>query len=451
MEDADYYACYQLYEDLQQYCFANSFIENIYVLFEQDDMVVGNDGIITSQQYFYCIRYDLGVEEYQHWLSQQWDWPNYSGNLYSDDVRIQFGDREPMLHYVWLVTSGVGERQRSARILIYIEESRLRPLIAGQLTGMTHFAIHMNGNENTISLGRPEDTMSESQKLLTFTKDVPSGRQYLCTIQKDSLFQEWYSQLLVSVIFLVLACLIGGWLAFFLAKRNSAPILNMVRLVDGDGKAHRPNGQNVLDYLQGSVSDILKDRKQFQDELERRLPMLQATFMERLLSGSLPDYSDLDGQMQNIGLSLKGAYYCVAVFQLNAAGEEDSESRRPFSAARIAAEHVIYTCAGQNIYLYSMENDRITVILPLEPEETMDNVQQLCSHIVRETARLHNIRLQAALGRSYPELADVFLSLMQARKALDSGQPGDVVFYTPASSQSSYFYYPPEMEQSYCG
>ncbi len=451
LKEPDYYDLYQLYHDLEQYCLTNSFIRNIYVLFEQDNVVVGNDGVITNYEHFYRMKYDQGMQQYQLWVLQQSSDLVYTSNLYSDDVRTQFDDTETMLHYTWLVTSGMGNTSRSAQILFFIEEDQLRPLVADQISGMTSFAVYMNGNSNVIGLNNMYISDGRNKGEISLSQEVASGRQYFCTIQKDYLFKVWYDQLILNIIFLVFACLIGGGLTLYLARRNSIPILNMVRLVDGDGERSSSDVQNVFDYLHGSMSDILKDRQKLQEELERRIPMLQAIFIERLLSGTLSDYSDLEKQMENLRISLHGDGYCVAIFQITAVEDpEDDENQPPFSAARIAVEHVIYTCAGENVFLNSMENDQITVILPLAENNTDADIQQLCHQIVQQAEKMHHIRLRGALGRSYTALADVFLSYAQAKKAIDSNHEDDsedIVLYTQAGSPSSYFYYPPEMEQ----
>lgn len=442
MDETNYYTKYQLFQDLNRYCYTNAFIQNIYVFFEQDDLVIGSDGIITNKEMFYRIKYDQGYDHYQQWLQKDWDWQNFSGNLNVDEIRTSFDDTEQVLQYIWPVYNGTGPDGKNARIYIYIDQDELRSLIV-QAPKLENFSIWTPENGNTIFLG---DILTEKQieqnDYLSIEKTSLNGRQYSCTLRRDDVFKEWYRQVLFNICLLVVACILCGFISYFMARYNSAPMERIFDLVHSDSDTVE-NG--VLDYVQGKVSDILQNQQQLEAELQRRIPLLQVSFIERLLSGTLSDYSDLKDQMNNLHISLQGDYYCVAILQITGCPDESrSEDDKPFASARLIVEHIARIMSEENLYIYSMEGDLVTVIFALTQKQLNENYPAIfCQQVSQRATVGYGIDLSYAIGRSYAELADIFLSYMQANNLINTQN----ISGTYENSNFSYFYYPVELEQ----
>lgn len=445
INESDYYTKYRLYKDLNQYCYTNSFIQSIYVFFEQDDSVVGSDGIITSKEVFYRIKYDQGYEHYQEWLEKEWDWQNYVGHLDTDEVRTTFSGTERVIQYAWPVESGAGKNRKSARIYIYITEQNLCSLIS-HISTLESFSIRTPESGNTISLDSDSVNQNDNpDNYIMLNSVAASGREYSCTLLRDNVLKEWYNQLFFNVLLMLFACILCGICSFFLAKRNSVPIANIFDLVHKDSDSYSFKKQDVLDYVQDRVSDILQDQQLLEAELERRIPLLQVSFIERILSGTLPDYSDLEGQLDNLHISLHGEYYCVAILQLLSYPEEsESTDYKPLASARLIIERIIYMNRERDLYVYSMDGDLVTVILTMSENQLADNYPEMfCRQIAEKTLSEQNITVSYAIGRSYEALADVFLSYMQAKKLLKDKE----VSLTPNHNDFVCFYYPLELEQ----
>ena len=62
----------------------------------------------------------------------------------------------------------------------------------------------------------------------------------------------------------------------------------------------------VYTFIQERVKELLEDRNHLNQELERRIPLMQVGFIERLLSGTAMDYTDLEGQLEDLRIQLKG-------------------------------------------------------------------------------------------------------------------------------------------------
>ncbi|MDL2234136.1 helix-turn-helix domain-containing protein [Ruminococcaceae bacterium OttesenSCG-928-L11] len=448
----NFFSYYSVYQTLSQFRFTNSFIQSAYIVFRDEDMVAGSDGVIANSDFFYRIRYNKSREDYDTWWSGLWT-RQHGGSIFRDSIKVN-GIYEDTVVYMQSIpmdsrTSG------EAVAILFIRQQDLLPLVT-----------HYNDGANSFTLFDPEgreilgatsgmegiDLIPESERgIVTVEGTAASGRHYRYRFDERYLLSGWYDQLYLTLAFILIACLTGGLLSVVMARRNSTPITNIIRLLDNEIPSGYQNAQKgVFDYLQGTVSSLLYDNTLMRQELVRRLPLLQVTFTERLLGGTLTDYSDIHEQLDSVGIHLNGDMYSVAAFRITGYGETPvTDVDRELTAARIIVEEVIWQYAVRNVWVYSMHDNLVAVIFPITDRRRMADIETICEAAIGHLASANQIHIQVGIGRSYESIADVAISYLQARRALESAagtQDSGVILYETYLDDRAYFHYPVELE-----
>ncbi|MDD3409173.1 MAG: helix-turn-helix domain-containing protein [Eubacteriales bacterium] len=434
-----YYDEYLLYRKLLNFCYANNFLNRCYVAFQKGDesYVVGSDGTISSIPFFFQISYNRFKTESDVWWQAQ---RRQLGQVCIDRMRVGGAWTDVLLMRNPLV-QGDGVKTPDSMILMDISLGEIQNLISnpGQLLS---YSFTNQGGETTTLMRSPEE---DAQKALHLRYVSSSGRVHECTLSENTVLAGWRHKLLAYALIFSLVSLLGGAFCFWLARRRSMPVNEMMRLLSAD-QADRPRVTNVLNYLQSSVRDLVQDRQALHAELERRQPLLQVAFMERLLFGTLSDFSDIPSQLRELGITLEGASYQVAIIQpLSVPHDEESETM-----ACLTLENALFQATGGNCYVYSMNDRRVGVILAFsQGGDTTAAARALLLRVLTDAEAEHQLRARAALGKPYESLADVFLSYAQAQKTFDAlgAEDGEqIVDYLREHSDTHYFYYPSELE-----
>lgn len=207
------------------------------------------------------------------------------------------------------------------------------------------------------------------------------------------------------------------------------------------------NGKNFYAFLQEKVTELLKDRNKLNQELERRIPLLQVGFVERLLSGTATDYTNLEGQLAELRLTLTGSCYCVAVLQITDWSMLEDE-REGASLAQMVLEDLARHYAGRNAVIHANEEKRVTVIIGMNSPEEEAAVVQTC-HVIIQQMKEQKIQMQAAVSAPYVFLADTFIAFAQAKRLLDNisaEESGALLTCHSYHGKATFYYFPTEVE-----
>ncbi len=434
-----YYDEYLLYHKLVNFCYANNFLNRCYVAFQKGDesYVVGSDGTISSIPFFFQISYNRFKTESDLWWQAQ---RRQLGQVCIDRMRVGGAWTDVLLMRNPLVLGDAASTPDSM-ILMDISLSEMQNLISNQ-GQLLSYSFANQGGEVTTLMRSPE---GDEQKALHLSYVSSSGRVHECTLSENTVLAGWRHKLLAYAVVFLLVSLLGGAFCFWLARRSSMPVDEMMRLLSND-QADRPRVTNVLGYLQTSVRDLVQDRQSLHAELERRQPLLQVAFMERLLFGTLSDFSDIPSQLRELGITLSGASYQVAIIQpISVPHDEESETM-----ACLTLENALFQATAGNCYVYTINDRRVGVILAFSQSgDTTVTARALLQRVLTGVETEHQLRARAALGKAYESLADVFLSYAQADKALDALGAEDseqIVDDLREHGDTHFFYYPAELE-----
>ena len=442
---SSYHAAYKLTDELQNQTFLNSFVDSIYVLLPRQDLIIGSDGIISNTEFFYRIRYDSSTGSYESWLDNVRALEKNSGQVILENVRIG-SDVQDVILYSQPLVANSSNLSGEGQVFLYLSESQLKSLVISH-GEMIAFQMGGSSNGKSISLVSLPEEVSGDTFSLSVTSN--SGRDYQCVFSEYVLFHGWYQYLLVTAGMVLLAFLIAVGLCIYFARRSSRPLANMVSILSGteQGDPLAEGSAGIYTFIQKRVTALLEDRNQLSQELERRTPLMQVGFIERLLSGTAMDYTDLEGQLEDLRIHLKGSCYCVAVLQMTGFGKMEND-REGLSAVQMILEGFIQQYAGGNSLVYCNDERRITIILGLDSFDQEDKLENICTCVI-EQMKNEGIPMQAAMGAPYACLADTFIAFSQAKHLLDNlnaDEDGVVLRYNTYHRGTNFYMYTIEIE-----
>lgn len=442
-QSSSFYASYKLVQDLQNQCYLNSFVDAIYVMLPEEDTVIGSDGIVTNTKFFYRIRYGSSDGAYEEWLEGMQNAREYSGRVRLEQVRIGSDETKVIMYSQPLVATAANPMGKG-QVFIYISEERLRSLIVNSRE-IISFGMSVSPMGESIQLidspGEPEG------KTFPVFRSSNSGTEYSSVLSESAILKGWYEQFLLTFTFIALASLVAALLCIYFARRSSRPIHHMVNILSETPEKKFTGEVGIYDYMQGRLTELLSDRHQLSLELERRLPLMQVGFIERLLSGTVTDYTDLEEQLGDIRIHLEGSCYCVAVLQIINFGEMENDPEE-LSAVQMSFEKLIYHEVGENAVVYANDGSRITVIFAMQSPEEETRFAEICRGIMEQMQK-QGIRVQSAVSAPYDFLADTFIAFAQAKKLLSHISAGEdcvLLRYNGYQADTTFYFYPTEVE-----
>ena len=244
-------------------------------------MIIGSDGIISNTEFFHRIRYS-STGSHESWLDNVHSLRKNTGQVMLENVRIGSDEQDVILYSQPLVANS-SNLSGEGQVFLYVSESQLRSLVVSH-GEVVAFQMKGASNGKALPLVPSPEKISDNTFSLSVTSD--SGRQYQSIYSEDILLQNWYQNFFITVGLVMLAFLIAAVLCVFFARRNSQPLANMVSILTGS-EHEEPlveNSTGVYTFIQEKVKELLEDRNQLSQELERRIPLMQVGFIERLLS-----------------------------------------------------------------------------------------------------------------------------------------------------------------------
>lgn len=169
---------------------------------------------------------------------------------------------------------------------------------------------------------------------------------------KVSQLQNWiYAAMALSL-------LIGGWLSFWLTRRNYLPIRRMVDTVSPRVKANLNEIKNEFTLLDRFMSEHQKNLDVAEKTIRQQNEALSKHFLARLLKGRVERGGALAQSMESFGYQFEGTHFAVLMFHIGSyqglfhpEQDMDEESRLQFvhlivsniSEELLAQEHTVYS------------------------------------------------------------------------------------------------------------
>lgn len=475
------YRMAQICSDFVTYEMTNNFMDSFYVYFKNSDLVLAPQGYSANNILYESLHgeTDLSYEDWQAMVAKVHERDCFALQDLSPDKKagrtIVYSQSLP-LH---------DSRQALANIVVVMNESKFINSIqkANWIEDAQFMIIDRNGRimassspyqasipleygKLTGSEGVINDSLNGRKVAVSYVTSPYMGWKYVYAIPV-SIFREKvaYVQRL-TILALVLYLLLGGVIAFILARRNYSPIRNLVKGLANKTPIH--GGERYREYqaIQEMIDTTLSEKKRIQDEkneifgqLERLNPVLRSNFLMRLLKGKIDDKICFEDVLSSFGIHFHSQYFAVILLfvddfeEMFSMESQDSEMEK-VKLVQFVITNVVEELAGRNHQGFMADVDDMMVCLINLDSGRMEQGEVEILKIAEEAQcflkEKANIRTTLSISDIHETPAMIPKAYQQALEAMEykviSGR-GNIIKYSDIKPSGQNYYYPMDLEQ----
>ena len=336
------------------------------------------------------------------------------------------------------------------KLLEIFDDSLLRDGAYLQIIGRDGsqlFAHSQNGvSFSDYDAGDREGILEEQGRITLYTTSSQTGWKYILTVPKATAMVR-LNHLKISVLFLlIIACLIGSVLAFYLSVRKGRP-LNALFFALRNSSSPEANGavaKQDLNRLSGVVSHIISNNKLLLEQMEQEKPLLQTIFLQKLIRGEFVNEQELTIQAKKVGIVMNATQYLAASFRVfpnNDFYNTDLNTIQEVSVISRLIQNEILQASGCPIWFY--ETDYLTTMVLFGLEDGTDRQMRILEQVNRKIARDYRLTPFWGLGNVAEHLSQIWQSCEEAKSALEYGiqhENASMTQYSAIRSGKNYYY-----------
>lgn len=292
--------------------------------------------------------------------------------------------------------NGLG-RWYNNRILFYVSQDRLRQLLAPMeydkgcflcLTGGDgQYLIYDNERNYDIdgidgfdlegSSGYKEIRVGKEKMLLAWHRSETRG--WLCVelIPVSSVLAVTQNFRILMLCLLVVSLAAGGALIFLMARRLSAPIIELGNVLDKDGKLP------VEDFVE-EVKKLVAYNTELDEKMQLQTSVLKTGAFYRLLTGEVLDEKSVEEVVDKIGITRQAACYAVLLVSCNDIGAETKLDE--ISAQKVFLEKLIREQKYEEVMeIYHIDFERMVILMAsgdLSARQIRERAEKLISDVL---------------------------------------------------------------------
>jgi two-component system response regulator YesN len=439
----EYFKLWELSRQLLTYSSSNDFVKNLFLYFENSDVIIspywGSDRINS----FYDIVYKSNNKmDYGKWY-QLIRSNNKKIVLPSSMIRIT-NEEKLMLTYIsgLIFDSPVNS---FCKTIIFIEDSQITRLMERiDLKGGGWLSVFDASGKSLINVGNipgeesysylPESCfqtdrgffehgIQEEDMFITYTKSAYNQWVYTAAVPKDVIMGKVANikRIIIFIAFLYLA--VGLLTAFFLSYRNAKPIINLISNIRNIFSDGFQTGKNEYEVIQSTISQVINKNKQLSRVIETQKPLLKTAFINRLLSGGFINQAELNAYMLNAGIDLKNyGKFLTVISQIAGYGEIiDASILEELNKVRA----IINNIENENqLFSYSLNEKTIVLIFGYNASIPNEDIRSISETTIKQLNDIlvskFNIRCHFACGDICNAILDIYDSFNKANIALES-------------------------------
>lgn len=398
------YAMTKLINELHVYKVANGFINDIFIYYRIDDIIISGNGKSVADEY-YDLYYKDSSLKYDEWLNMlrglhKKDYIPLDMKLVGDKTAesIAFVQTLP-LYESKTAPANIVVITDDKTIQHAIEETRWLSegtvLIMDQFNNLVvvsnNFCLPEYINYST--LNRDQDIMMKNidgnEVVISYVSSDINGWKYISVFPRSVFLQKAkYSRNIVALS--VAVCLfIGIAAAYFLSKRNYNPVEKIVRMFEKKASKTDEGKYAGYDFIEKSIKEMFDRQDRMAELLSQQNPVLADNFLYRMLKGRVKDRFSIQQACETYGITLDNDYFCVMLFYINSYGDiwdkEDTASPEDvMKTIHFVITNVVKELTHQNNNAYMAEVDEMLVCV-INLKEADEYAQQ----------EMHNIAVKS--------------------------------------------------------
>jgi AraC-like DNA-binding protein len=468
IQNKDYYKFLKIQKRLTTYKLSNHFIDEIFIFFDKPFVLISSayTSDRTPMFYEYFMKYQgMNVEEWRKKVMDAY----YFMNIWPSEPISKEGKVDNYITYIHSYPVGSFTTYRGA-VMMHIKESQILQHFSNLEMMQDAYLAVLDHQDQIISSLNVDDS-AEFIQYLQGEKDAEEiqwkGQQvvvmrsfsqsnnwtYIAAIPV-SYFEKKAATIRNSFALTVTLILLTGLLsAAVLAYRNSNPIRKLIEklnhTVGGEGMKQTQD----FNFLEGTVSRLIHNNENLKVQLEQQLPLIQASFMERLLKGGFNTPQELQLALSHANMQVRGDRFMVVVMKMKGYdGELTDEHLKELDIAKAIAANAFQEQSQGTVFIHNIDIDTLAVVCMQPPIDKMGMTHYVEDLIVRTNKQLtdqYNLRSIYGIGTETSHVIETSRSFNEALKALDykrSQQGERIIWFKDIPQHNGGYEYPIELE-----
>ncbi|MBB3128286.1 AraC-like DNA-binding protein [Paenibacillus rhizosphaerae] len=443
----------------------NRLISRLYVHLERSKTILSPDLIARENE----LPVQIGDHAFDVWLHEMKQKDQLNRFVYLPKVHDGTATAN-YLAYVGSLPVGSGRGAEATAILLIDEQSILNML--GPLLVHSHsFAYIADGNNSIVASasadGKPVTPISLSVQgsgnyffedrdgrpmLITYTRSTESGWTFISGLPTSVVFSKAEFIKRINWAIALTAVMMTAFIALLFAYRNSKPLLELVEILrESTGSTDLRHSE--MDVLKDGVQQMIHKNRSMHVRMNRQLPILQATYLERLLKDGFHHQAERMQHQKEAQMEIFEDHVIAAVIQiygLNFVSRDALEGQLDQTVEFITALNQLLQ---RGCYIHQVKRDQYVYIYSwageVEESSMMSALIGKLSRMQQELLQRKNIVTGIGIGQCYPSSSELWRSFHEAIHALEMIEPdapSPLLAFHMILHQDDQYYYPLEME-----
>jgi AraC-like DNA-binding protein len=463
------YKLWLMVNKMEIYKKSNSFFHDFSIYIQNKNLLISSTTIYSNLKYEYGELFSLDALDYQGFIAMVSDscyktfipvMKYKSGQIIKkeSDV-ILYMDSLPKTNYrkdgclYFLIPVSNIEKifdQLSAYkgSIAYIVDSKQNILYRWPQSGFPGTAI----SEISGTTGFQEVVIDQERIQLYSVFSQKSGLTFISMVPYSTILHRVLFIKQISWISAVSLFLFGVSISFFMARKNSRPILDLVNIIQPTFEGSEIKNNTVgFKQLHGSIASLMSNNEKMSKMLEQQLPILKDSFFSKVIQNEFASDQQTEVYLSHLKMTIPNGPY-IAVFLYLSGGNTELTGQEliEIQTIKLLLKEYISKIDGV-IYTYDNDFDKM-IILFNQPDHIHaspdwmkiieDSINALGKSLIGKT----NIRLASGGGIPVQHLSEIGLSVNAARLALTYCLPDQAIIWHSAVSDELFYFYPADYE-----
>lgn len=316
---------YQIQQQLKPYSLTNDFIDQLYLIFNEDHYLYSSSTSMELDRLLYeWVRFEQYTPEEMRALIRGEE------TLYilpSQGVVSILSDGSNNRMVILLVSLGMGNRVNIGKVIFMIRESTYQQMFADEIhePGNTYIFYHDAVLAASREIGIPDDMVTGAlgdykdtvvvdlsfdsvPYLLIAQRGQKHAMQYVTVIPMETIYETINRAQLTFSLFLLALSIPCIALTFYFARRHTKPIKELRHFFGDD----TPSGDDFK-AIQTGIEALVGRNVDLNSQLDESLPSRKADFVTHFVNGRYPSREQAIDAALKLGMGIDKQYYAVSL------------------------------------------------------------------------------------------------------------------------------------------
>lgn len=460
---------------LKEYKLSNNTIHDIYIYLKNIDMVINDQGIESSKDYYNSLIYynNLSYDEWINTLTQYYNGhyvTDVSGKAYNNTALedISYIRSLPLLR----------PDKNNASVVVSINESKFLTMVENirkeyngevLILDSSNSIVWSTPNLTVLPEGVKYEELNSDKRIISALVD---GKKVVVSYI-DSTAESWKYMLIIPTdvfwykltysrrfIFfgIMLSALLCGVVTYVTLKKNYAPVYSLVNSISNQSD-FSPDGQtDEYSYIQSAVKKIVDERNSIRLELIGQKAALRSHFFERLLKGRIREIPD--DSIAALGIDFVSDSFGVMLFYIEDLDGDTLEYGESYDAEvykllQYITPDMLEKISENQCHAYITDvDDMIACIININ-SSSKDKADEVMTKLAQELYQYmlskNNINITVALSNVHNNIMGIPEAYNEAMEVIEykevMGIKGIINYSRTQDNKDIEYYYPVEQEQ----